>query len=113
MRNGFGGLDGALIVGEDTGVHKLLTHGPLHAEDLMWLTPDDLPPGSLPVCTCDFCLWPITAADPGGPVLPRSIQPGRIYVVQHAHHGPCRDFLEERLAKEHSHPPTRPQDNPD
>jgi hypothetical protein len=71
----------------------------------MWVVPDDVGLGTMPVCTCDYCLQPITAADPGGPVLPRAIQPGKTYVVQHAHNGSCRDCLEERLVNERNDPP--------
>jgi hypothetical protein len=77
----------------------------------MWLIPDDLGSEAKPVCTCDYCLRPITAADPGGPVIPRRTQPGKTYVVQQAHNGRCRDCLEERLATERNHPQQSKKDD--
>jgi hypothetical protein len=79
----------------------------------MWVVPDYAGLGVMRVCTCDYCLRPITASDPGGPVIPRVIELGKTYVVQHAHDGRCRDCLEERLAKECEDPPRSEKDNGD
>jgi hypothetical protein len=61
-----------------------------------------------PIRVCDFCGKPIAEADPGGPVIPPVLRLGQTYRVRDAHEGRCRDFLEERLARESREPP-KPQ----
>jgi hypothetical protein len=56
------------------------------------------------VSVCDVCGRPITEADPGEAVIPRSVRLGKTYLIGHAHAGRCRDVAEERLAKEAHEP---------
>jgi hypothetical protein len=75
----------------------------------MWDNLNSLNPLGSPVCVCDVCLRPITSSDPGGPMIPRHIRLGAVYVVKHAHVGLCHDLLEERMAKDANAPPRHTQ----